>query len=692
MRKNDKTRELLKERDYLSAQLEKVTKELSRLDLLNLTLTQQKRQAIAAFNFITIMEAKIKKAFTIDNLYLNVVKAITSDLFMDSSAFLRINYENRDISILASSGLLENLKCLKLDENISEQETLKPTFVDSKSSLQTFHKFIISSFKFPFFIWYPILDEEDGMLVLFVGNRFEDLMSKQPFSETSLETFGAISAVILLRRGSIIKTQEMLRRKEERIDFLAEILKTSPISVIAMDWDAKMIYVNPATEEIYGYKAEELIGKDPLALFSAEPDVAEIQKKILNTIRQGKVWRGETLNKKKNGDLFYSCASIYQLLDKEGNFIAFVGFKGDITERKQAEEALCESEKKYRNLVDNALVGIYKTNLKGDILYVNEALWRMLEFESLEEMKAEGVLMRYKSPLDRNAMIENLKNECKVKDFEVGLLTKTGKTKEVFLSAILDSDIISGMVMDITERKQIERERRDLLEKLRNSQEQLQGLLRRLVEMQEADHRFLAGELHDQIGQNLTGLSINLNIIYSQFSGEFDRNNRNKKMIKRIEDSLKLVEDTIERIRNIMAGLHPPVLEDYGLLVAMRWYSERFSERTGVSVGLKTEELSQRLPLVVETALFRIFQEVLTNVAKHAEAKNVSTTLQEINGRVRLSITDDGIGFAPADIHLKEKPRWGLITMEERAKALGGDLHIESVHGKGTRVIVELAR
>ncbi len=689
MRKNDKTRELLKGRDYLSAQLEKVTKELSRLDLLNLTLTQQRRQAIAAFNFITIMEAKIKKAFTIDNLYLNVVRAITSDLFMDSSALLRINYENRDISILASSGLLENLKCLKLDENISEQETLKPTFVNSESSLQTFHKFIISSFKFPFFIWYPILDEEDGTLVLFVGNRFEDLMSKQPFSETSLETFGAISAVILLRRGSIIKTQEMLRRKEERIDFLAEILKTSPISVIAMDWDAKMIYVNPATEEVYGYEAEELIGKDPVALFSAEPDVAEIQKEILGIVRQGKVWRGETLDKKKNGDLFYSCTSIYQLLDKEGNFIAIVGFKGDITERKQAEEALRESEKKYRNLVDNALVGIYKTNLKGDILYVNEALWRMLEFESLEEMKAEGVLMRYKSPLDRNAMIENLKNEGKVKDLEVELLTKTGKTKEVFLNAILDSDTISGMIMDITERKQIERERGDLLEKLRSSQEQLQGLLRRLVEMQEADHRFLAGELHDQIGQNLTGLGINLDIIYRQFSGEFDGN---KKMIKRIEDSLKLVEDTIERIRDIMAGLHPPVLKDYGLLVAMRWYSERFSERTGVSVGLKTEELSQRLPLVVETALFRIFQEVLTNVAKHAEARNVSVALQEINGKVRLSITDDGVGFDTADIHLKEKPKWGLVTLEERAKALGGRLHIESFPSKGTRVFIEVSR
>ena len=159
----------------------------------------------------------------------------------------------------------------------------------------------------------------------------------------------------------------------------------------------------------------------------------------------------------------------------------------------------------------------------------------------------------------------------------------------------------------------------------------------------------------------------------------------------RLEDSLKLVEETIERTRNVMAGLRPPVLDDYGLGVALRWYTERFSERTGVATILQERELSPRLPLVVETALFRVVQEVLTNVAKHADARQAIITLEKVDGMMQLVISDDGVGFDPAAPRpLKEEPGWGLITIEERAKALGGDVYVKSAPGEGTRVIVRL--
>jgi PAS domain S-box-containing protein len=803
MIEDDKIKSLQRERDYLSARLEETSKELARLDLLNLILTQQKGQAIAAFNFIKIMQEKIEESFSVDELYWNVVKTLTNNFFMDSSAVLRIDFNTRDIFILASSGLKENLKYLKLDENISKKEVLTPTFVNSKSFLYTLHTFVVNNFRFPYFVWYPIADEEAGLIILFVGNNFEDLVLKQPFTDASLETFGAISSVILLRREYITKTQEILRNKEDKINFLAEILKTSPISVIATDLDVKITYVNPATEKLYGYKSEELIGKDP-GLLNAESNSAEIQKEISDTVRQGKLWRGEIMNRKKNGDLFYIHASIYPVLDREENFIAFVGFHEDITEhkkaegrlleeknftdslinslpgnfylvnenrrvlrwnqnveintgysaeeisrmdsldffagegkklieekilevflkgessaevdviskdgrknlylltgvrfisggqkylvgvgidideRKRAEEALQESEKKYRDLVNNALVGIYKTNLKGDILYVNEALSKMLEFESPEDMMAEGVSSRYKNSKDREFLIENLKERNRVESFELELLTKTGKTKYVLLSAILDGDVISGMIMDITMRKH-------LFEQVQVKQEHLQSLSRRLMEVQETDRRFLASELHDQIGQNLTALGMNLNIIRSQFSKEVD-----KKIVDRLEDSMKLVEETIERMRDVMAGLRPPVLDDYGLMVALRWYTERFSERTGVATILQERQLSPRLPLVVETELFRIVQEVLTNVAKHADARQAIITLERVDGMVQLVISDDGVGFNSAVLRqLKEQPGWGLITIEERARALGGDLSVESLPGKGTKVIVKVPR
>lgn len=125
-------------------------------------------------------------------------------------------------------------------------------------------------------------------------------------------------------------------------------------------------------------------------------------------------------------------------------------------ERERIKKALRESEGQYRDLADNSLVGIYRTNLRGDILYINEALAKILEFESVEEMMSGGVLVRYKNYKDREILIETLKKSGSINNFEFDLLTKTGKTRNVILSAVLDEDILSGMIMDITERVRAE--------------------------------------------------------------------------------------------------------------------------------------------------------------------------------------------------------------------------------------------
>jgi len=143
--------------------------------------------------------------------------------------------------------------------------------------------------------------------------------------------------------------------------------------------------------------------------------------------------------------------------DEDVGFFSTMGGQIAIAiENARATGALRESEKKYRDLVDNALVGIYKTNLKGEVLYVNEAFLKILEFETPEELMAGGALVRYKNPRDREALIENLKRTGKVTNFETILLTKTGRLKNVLASATLDGDTLSGMVMDITERKRAE--------------------------------------------------------------------------------------------------------------------------------------------------------------------------------------------------------------------------------------------
>lgn len=234
---------------------------------------------------------------------------------------------------------------------------------------------------------------------------------------------------------------------------------------------------------------------------------------------------------------------------------------------------------------------------------------------------------------------------------------------------------------DVTERVRAE-------EALQQSAERLRALTAQLAEVAEAEQQRLARELHDQVGQRLTALGINLNIIRTQMPEE------TKDTIRaRIDDSLSLVEQTAERIRDVMVNLRPPVLDDYGLVATLHWYAQQFIRRTGITIAVEGEEPVPRLAPCVESALFRITQEALTNAAKHAQATRVIVTVQVVGEILRLVITDDGVGFAPTGpTGPGESRSWGLLTMTERAEAVNGRCRIVSAPGQGTQVIVEVGR
>jgi signal transduction histidine kinase len=223
-------------------------------------------------------------------------------------------------------------------------------------------------------------------------------------------------------------------------------------------------------------------------------------------------------------------------------------------------------------------------------------------------------------------------------------------------------------------------------EALGRSGSQLRALASRLQEVEEVERKALARELHDRVGQNLTGLNINLNIVRRQLSGE-----SLKHVAARMDDSMNLVEETTARIRDVMAELRPEVLDDYGLIPALEWYVERFAERTGLAVVVQGRELAVRMPEAVESALFRIAQEALTNVAKHAEAKKVTLSFEEAEGLFRLTISDDGKGFEMTALKSSGTSKgWGVLTMQERAQALDGQVRVDTAPGKGTRVVIEV--
>lgn len=218
------------------------------------------------------------------------------------------------------------------------------------------------------------------------------------------------------------------------------------------------------------------------------------------------------------------------------------------------------------------------------------------------------------------------------------------------------------------------------------AEELMASLWHRIAEVQEAERRDIARELHDQIGQNLTALGIGLNQVRADLAEDTLR-----KVGSRLDDCAGLITESVARVRDILGELRPPLLDLSGLGPTLDWYGERFSLRTGIAVTLEGEEAAAGLSPDAETAVFRIAQEALHNVAVHARAKRVSIALEAVPGGLRMSVSDNGVGFDASPRGRGLRPAgWGLLTMEERARGVGGRVRVDSAPGWGTTVVVEV--
>jgi len=216
---------------------------------------------------------------------------------------------------------------------------------------------------------------------------------------------------------------------------------------------------------------------------------------------------------------------------------------------------------------------------------------------------------------------------------------------------------------------------------------QLRALAGRLAEIQEQERQQLARELHDQLGQSLTVVNLSLELIEQALPVETPA-----AIHQRLHDATGLVAQAINQVRTVMTELRPPALDDYGLSAALRWYGQQFAQRTGVATEVTDCGVTMRCSSTVETALFRIAQEALNNVAKHAAASKVVVSLQCQEERIRMTIADNGRGFAVGRVRqASDEPHWGFLTMQERALAVGGTLHVTSQPGAGATVVVEVA-
>ncbi len=258
--------------------------------------------------------------------------------------------------------------------------------------------------------------------------------------------------IIQEKEAALQKTRKQLNDKI----VLDNIMRSSiDMAIVASDLNYHIIYFNPFAEKIYGLKAEKAIGRTIMDLFGNKTVEHSRFREAIEKVKKGKDFRYVSDWTEKGPARFVESV-VSGIRDRKKQLVGYVLMSRDITERKLADEALQHSEQKYRNFVDNALVGIFQTNVGGDVLFVNDALLKIFELESQEEAKAGGIIRRFTPPEKITTLIEILRESGKVDNFETEIHTKTGATINLLLSATIEDDVISGVIIDITRARNLE--------------------------------------------------------------------------------------------------------------------------------------------------------------------------------------------------------------------------------------------
>jgi PAS domain S-box-containing protein len=354
----------------------------------------------------------------------------------------------------------------------------------------------------------------------------------------------------------------------------------------------------------------------------------------------------------------------------------------DITARKQAEEALARSEERYRSLATTADL-MYLADREGRCLFLNDGYMKRIG------LPKEQIIGRFYSDFhDEDATRMFMDSVQKVFDTEdvyqrEHTSTRDGKIFLITYSPVKDSlgqtRAVTIVSKDITERKKAENA-------LRASREQLRAFAGRLQATREEERTQIAREIHDELGGALTAMKIDSSLLARTVAKVRDKALKNS-LQARIDEMTKLIDATTQNMRRIATGLRPGILDDLGLVAALEWQLTDFQKRTGVRCEFTPSADCADLDQNRATALFRMAQEALTNVARHAQATEVRVRLQENAGTILLEVEDNGVGIKAEEI--RNTKSLGILGMRERALAFGGRVTITGRPGEGTTVAVE---
>lgn len=435
--------------------------------------------------------------------------------------------------------------------------------------------------------------------------------------------------------------------------------------------------VNEAMLRQYGARADQLIGQTPATLFSHDiPHGKALWREMLD---EGRL-HVESHERKFDGTPIWIEGDYICLYDAERRIIGHFGIQRDITERKQGEEALRFSEDKFAKAFRSSPLRVSISTLaEGRFVEVNDTFLRDHGFTRDEVIgRTSPGLGLWAEPTQRRAFVEKVSREGMVRDYEFAGQLRDGRVQTTSISAevinVGGEACLLAVATDITDRKEAE-------EKARRSRAELRALAGRLLLVREEERTRIAREIHDELGQALTGLKIDLAWLKRRVEDRPEVSEWVQSMVARIDG-------TMDSVRRIATDLRPSVLDHLGLVAAIEWQAQEFERRTGVTATVRVETSEAPIDDVRATAVFRMLQETLTNVARHAGASRVDVTFTVGRIDLALEVRDDGRGITPAE--LAGGRSLGLVGLRERAIACGGTLAIQGTPGRGTRVAIRL--
>lgn len=488
------------------------------------------------------------------------------------------------------------------------------------------------------------------------------------------------------------RIEDALRVSEERLRSIVQSTKDAIVLVNAL---MKVAFWNKGAEATFGYSAEDIIGQ-PVTTIIPEQYHEELERSVQRVRVLERVQLTsktlELLGRRKDGVEFPLELSVTSWKGKSDLFFTII--MRDISERRAAEEELDRLHHHNQVVLNSAGEGIYGIDRDGRLTFVNPAAAKMFGWEAQQLIgqsfatlvhcpdEADPSFGRRGSPIAETIQAGEILEET---DSRFWRRDGTSFSVEYVSTPIRErGDIVGAVVVfkDTTDRKRAEEQLQDSLRRLRKLSGRMEGI-------REEERGRIARELHDELGVGLTCLKIDLSRLGGLLGVRLIPRDR-AKIDDKIRGMKEQVDSTITSVQRIVAELRPGVLDDLGLVAAIEWQCRDFQRRTGIPCHCTVSHEDLRVAPEHATAVFRICQEALTNVTRHAKATEVQVRLEDQGVGLLLQVNDNGCGIPPD--RLADARSFGLLGMRERAGLLGGDVQIETREGAGTTIVLQLPR